>query len=433
MISYSDARDIIEQVACHHEVQSQWCRTEALAGQIAAHNILAPRAIQPFDNAAMDGFAVRLADFKDCTAPISLLLSGTLAAGDNASKHRLMPGQCMAIMTGAPIPASTDAVVPVEHTRQEGEHVVFLSQPKPGEHIRRAGEDLRVGDTLWHAGDRLGPAHMMAAASLGISGAEVRRPLRAVFIATGKELVNDLAAPLADGQIYNANRLYVEQVLHQLGVSLLGSHTVSDDPADFLGIARQILAEQPDLVISSGAVSAGEFDFVPRSLGKLGAEILFHKLSIKPGKPNLFARLPGGGVWFGLPGNPVATVVGLRFLVAPYLRAAAGRAPEQPMLAQLTREVSKRETLRVFLKARIHQQRGLLLVEPLAGQASFMISPMLTMNAWAIAPEGVDLIRAGEMIEVYPQLPDDCLQPYPRRLAAVAATPKNSISCCPVK
>lgn len=408
MITYTLARDIIEDAARQKPATTEWRATDRLAGCVAAETVTAPCSIQPFDNSAMDGFAVRLSDFpEDAGAGVTLLRRDTLAAGDNAEGTGIAPGECMAIMTGAPVPEGTDAVVPVERTEKDGDRVIFHARPGAGDNIRRAGEDFREGDPVWRAGERLGPAQLMAAATLGISGARVFRPLRAAFIATGKELVDDFSQPLAPGQIYNSNRFYAEQALKQLGVELVSAHTIHDERAVFHDTVKELIARGIDIVISSGAVSAGEFDFVRDELESLDAEILFHRLRIKPGKPNLFARLPHGGVYFGLPGNPVATVVGLRFFVAPFLDAACGRPPEAPVKARLANRVKKRGPLRIFLKARADMDDGQLRVTSLEGQASFMVSPMLSMNVWAIAPEDQECLEAGSEIEIYPEFPDD--------------------------
>lgn len=372
-------------------------------------DVKAPLSIQPFDNSAMDGFAIRIEDLKKATkdAPVTLKKSGIIAAGDPVSTKQLKSRTCIQIMTGAPVPKGADAVVPIEHVELHGDDVLFKDKPKEHANIRFAGEDFKKSDVLLKAGDRLGAAHILPLATLGIHQFQVYKKPRVAFMATGRELVDDFSTPLKSGQIYNSNRPYALAFLESLGCELKSCETVQDDPKDFSDKLSCIMKNDVDIAISSGAVSAGEFDFVKAGLEKIGAEILYHKIKLKPGKPNLLARLPNGTLYFGLPGNPVASAVGLRFLVVAAIRAMLGQDIEQPLHARAMSKFSKKAGLHMILKGRSESwEDGSLTVDILDGQASFMVSPFLKMDSWIHVPEGLDEVKAGDCMSVYPLIPN---------------------------
>jgi molybdopterin molybdotransferase len=379
------------------------------AGRIAAQDVMAEIDIQPFDNAAMDGFAVNLADIKDASSvkPVRLTKAGMIAAGETLAGQSLTAGTCWHIMTGAKVPAGADCIVPIEEVLMEGDTVIFKSIPKLGQHIRKRGEDFLKGTKITLTGERISAAHIMPLATLGISSLDVLKKPRVLFISTGAEIIDDLSSPLQEGQIYNSNAAFALSFLKGCGVDVIQGKTIRDEPDVFLSTIRAAQEEGYSLIISSGAVSAGAYDFVKESLKVLGAEILYHKIKLKPGKPNLFAKLPGGALYFGLPGNPVATSVGLRFFVAEALRVMQAQSRETPLYARAMNRFTKKPGLHMILKARYESwEDGTLSVDILDGQESFMVSPFLKMNCWAHTGEEVDTIKAGDVVEIYPLMPD---------------------------
>lgn len=404
MISYQEAKNIIIQAGKSHGYKTEEIVTQELVGRICATDIQAPISIQPFDNSAMDGFAVRLCDLKEEGGVLTK--SGTIAAGDSVPKESVQAGQCMEIMTGAPVPSGAEAVVPIELVDVQGDKILFKEQPEMGANIRLAGEDFEKGNDVLKAGEQIQVQHIMPLAALGIDKVEVYKKPRAIFLATGDELVEDLSQDLKSGQIYNSNRPYGLAALETMGVECIEVPVMPDDSQKFEAFLTEIASQNIDFIVSSGAVSAGKFDFIRKGLEQAGAEILFHKVKIKPGKPNLFAKLPNGTLYFGLPGNPVATAAGLRFFVQPVLRVMRGMEEEQPVHAKVMTPFKKRAGLRMFLKARAESwDDGLLTVDLLEGQASFMVSPFLDMNCWAVAPEDAESIKAGDIIDLYPLYP----------------------------
>ncbi len=404
MISYKKAKQIVQNAGQRYSCKTETINLRKAAGRVCAKNLRAPLDIQPFDNSAMDGFAVRLGDLKDGGGV--LRKCGIVAAGDSVPEKNIETGTCVQIMTGAPLPPGAQAVVPVENVKIDGDNILFAARPDPGANIRKAGEDFKKGADVLKAGQIIHPQHVMPLAALGIGAIEVFKKPRAAFVSTGRELVDDLSQDLKPGQIYNSNGPYALAALESIGVDCVSVQTVADDPAQFELALKNLKTQDVDIIISSGAVSAGAFDFVRAALEKIGAEILFHKVKIKPGKPNLFARLPNGALYFGLPGNPVATAAGLRFFVQPCLRAMMGMKEEKPVRGIAAGNFKKRPGLKMFLKARAESQEdGTLAAHLLEGQESFMVSPFLHMNFWAVASEDSEEIKAGDIMDLYPLCP----------------------------
>ena len=370
--------------------------SEAL-GRVCASALTSREAIPPFDNSAMDGYA--LAAAKGASVPARLAVLGTITAGD-APRCAVETGGAWRIMTGAPMPAGCDAVVPVEHAREldGGAAVEILEAAEPGDYVRGQGRDFPAGGEVCPAGTRLGARHLLALAAVGVAAVPVVRRPRVALLSTGRELVSpgDVLKP---GQIRDASSTYLAAALQACGADFRFHGVVADDAADFKARLARIMADRPDVVLTTGAVSMGVADFIPAALKELGAKIVFHKVSNRPGKPVLFAEIPGGPLFFGLPGNPISTVVGLRFFVDPCLRELMGRAAELPLRSRLAAAVDKPEGLRCFFKARRSADGR---VEILPGQASFQIHSLLAADSWAVLPEDGSRLEENTEIDVYP-------------------------------
>ncbi len=397
MIRHEEALARIAAAARDRLAAPQTVALEDALGRVSAESLVSREALPPFDNSAMDGYALAAAKAaRDCAR---LPVLGVVMAGD-APRCAVQTGGAWRVMTGAPIPAGCDAVVPMEHTRSldGGAAVEILDHVEPGDYVRARGRDFAAGANICPAGTRLGARHLLALAAAGVARVPVRPRLRVALIATGREL----AAPgeeLAPGRVRDASSTYLSAAVSQLGADFEFHGIVADDPARFRALFEKVAARGVDVLLTTGAVSMGDADFIPAALEALGAEVLFHKVAIRPGKPVLFARLKNGPLIFGLPGNPVSTVVGLRFFVEPCLRALSGRPPESPFRARLQADVPKPEGLRCFFKAR---RRDDARVEVLPGQASFQIHSLLSADCWAVLPEDGGSLKAGTEIDIYP-------------------------------
>lgn len=403
MISYAIALEHILQ-ACQPLPPEQLPLAQAV-GRVLAQYVQAHEDLPPFDNSAMDGFA--LASDGVVLAPgHEFMVAGSQAAGDGLAAYA---HDACEIMTGASLPDGLDSVVPIEQVsvlqRDDAGRPLRIrleAQVSPGAHVRRRGQDVAVGDHVAFQGTPLTPASHMLLAALGVATLAVRPQVPAALFTTGRELVDDPAQPLLPGQIRNSNGPYLTDRLEEAGACVVHRETVGDDAQAFTSALERGLAAGAQVVLSTGAVSMGRHDFVPDALRALGATIVFHKVAIRPGKPLLFARLPGGQLYFGLPGNPVSSAVGMRFFVEPALRALLGLSQEQPLMLPLAGEVRKKPGLRFFLKAHVALDADARLqVEVMAGQESFRIRPLLAANAWAVLDEADDMLVAGTPVQVF--------------------------------
>lgn len=405
MISFFDALHEIDKAVSSKVLASEDVDVMDSVGRVLVTDIFSTLDIQPFDNSAMDGFAVKLSDLATATKdnPVTLKKAGVVGAAHCKESSSLAARTCMHVMTGAVLPEGAEAVVPIENVVIDGEAVRFFGCPQPEAHIRRRGEDFKAGQCVLTAGTRIGAAHILPLTTLGIARLCVVCRPRVLFISTGAELVTDLEAPLQTGQIYNSNSYYAQAYLASSGAVVDVIAVVEDDPQQFFNIVISAQEKPYDVIVSSGAVSAGAFDYIRSELEKAEAEILYHKIALKPGKPNLLARLSSGQVYFGLPGNPVATAVGLRFFVRRALATMMGEETEKPMVACITHDFEKKAPLHMVLKGHMTvSENGKVEVTMLDGQESFMVRPFLQMNCWIFMPHDVARVFSGDMVEVYP-------------------------------
>jgi molybdopterin molybdotransferase len=370
-------------------------------GRVLAHDLLADTALPPFDNSAMDGYAIRSADVVGATAarPVTLRLVGEVAAGQ-VFDQPVRRGEAVQIMTGAPLPQGADGVVMLEAARLRGGLVEVFNDVPPGMHVRRAGEDIRAGQLALSAGTRIRLAHLGLLAGLGCARVGVYRLPRVAVLATGSELV-EVDEPLAPGKIRNANSLMLGAFLRRLGIEPLDLGVVVDERA----LIRQQLEEaaQSDVLLISGGVSVGEHDLVKRVLRDLGMETLFWRVNMKPGKPLLFGRLRKSVV-FGLPGNPISCVVCFLEFIAPFLRRMMGASGSDDgrIAAELTRPLRKKEPRAELFTAWLEADQGRLSVRPTPQQGSGMLNSLATANALIVLPEEVTQREAGDLVDVLP-------------------------------
>lgn len=397
MISYNEALEIILSKASARRA-ARLPLLDAL-GRIAAEDVVSPIQVPSFRNSAMDGFAVRVAQIQAASeqSPVSLTIQAAIAAGDAAPIEQT--DAAVQIMTGAIVPEPYDAVVPIELVTVHGDRVTFTNPAHKGDHIRHAGEDVKFGATVLNKGDTITPETIMLLSALGITEVAVHQLPRLRILSTGNEISDDYSMPLQGAQIYNSNAPYLMASARAQGMDAVYEGIVRDEPALFEGKIAAI--KEPAIIISTGAVSKGVWDFIPESLKRMGAEIHFHRVNIRPGKPVLFATLPNGSFYFGLPGNPISAAIGFSFFVMPLLRALQGLPPEAPLTATLENHFTKKSDFRQFLKGDVWlDDTGALRTRITKGQESFKISPMAASNAWVVLEEDRREMLAGERVTV---------------------------------
>lgn len=401
MIAYSEALQHLLEAAS--ALPAERLRLHDTGGRTLASDIISAQSLPPFDNSAMDGFALR-ADGTPFASGTEFAVQGWQAAGDDGT----VGGEgAWEIMTGARMPTGLDTVVPVEQVeilqRHEGRptRIALRADVSPGQHVRLRGQDVSEGERVLRAGDVLDINARTLLHAIGVGEVAVVARPKAAVIATGKELVTEAAQSLQSGQIRDSNRPYLVGRLQAAGAEVVWQGTVGDEVAAFNAVLDQALDAGAQLLISTGAVSAGRYDFVPDALRERGARIIFHKVAIRPGKPLLFAVLPGGALYFGLPGNPVSAAVGQRFFVEPVLRRLLGLAPETPLQLPLQADVRKPEGLRFHARARVEvDAQGRLSARVLSGQESFRLMSMLRANAWVVLEAEGNLAPAGTYVRV---------------------------------
>lgn len=368
-------------------------------GRVLAQSVTAPLALPPFDNSAMDGYALRADDVREATleAPAGLRLLGKAAAGTQFAGE-LAAGACVRVFTGSPLPRGADAVVMQEDTRVEAaqpERVLVLDKVRPWENVRFRGEDVKVGAELAKAGERLNAAQLSLLAATGIARVQVGRPPVVGLLATGSELAEP-GQPLAPAQIYESNRVALAALVRRAGAQAKVFPLVPDSLAATRE-ALQLAFRQCDMVITSGGVSVGEMDFVKRAFEDEGGELQFWKVAIKPGRPFVFGRCQGK-LLFGLPGNPVSAFVTFLLLVRPALLRWQGLSdvslPRHPGI--LSEPLANPGPRRHFMRIRVNREGK---VASAGVQASHTLSSLALANGLADVPPETTL-SSGAAIDI---------------------------------
>lgn len=401
VVSYEDALQRLLAQAARLPGESQ-----ALAdasGRILAGDVHSPMDLPSFDHAAMDGYALAAAAGIRGGSEFDVLASQ--AAGDGL--RRIEGGACE-IMTGARLPVGLDAVIAVEQTELLASHgdgsparIRVLQEVRSGQNVRLAGSDIANGAVAAVAGTRVDAAMAMLLAALGKARVDVVRRPRVAVVCTGKELQADAAQPLDVDRIHNSNGPYLAAALAAAGAQVVACLTVDDTAITFAEALDGVLADGVDLVVSTGAVSMGRYDFIPALLRESGAELLFHGVAMRPGKPLLAARLADGPLLLAMPGTPMAVAASMRFFVNPLLRAMLGQAPEPMAVAALATAQAPKPGLRHFLRGRLHfDGQGRLHATPMPHQQPFRIHAFAQSDAWIVLDGTSAECPAGMMVAV---------------------------------
>ena len=365
-------------------------------GCVLGEDVVAGGALPPFDNSAMDGYAVRHADVATATAdsPAVLHVVGDIAAGSPPGIS-VQPGLCARIMTGAAVPAGADTVIPVEWTDGGLAQVRISHVPAPGTYIRRIGEDVQAGEKVLPSGTVLSAAQIGLLAALGRQRVLVHPPPRVVVVSTGSELVEP-GAYAAPGQIVDANGYALSAAASEAGAQPYRVGIVPDDPRALIEVIEDHLIHA-DLVVTSGGVSVGAYDVVKDVLGRLG-DVTFERVAMQPGMPQAFGTIgPDATPVFGLPGNPVSALVSFEVFVRPALRRMVGaeHLGRPQVSAVLSAPLRSPPAKRQYARVRVEHDGSRWVATPIGGSGSHLVAALAASNGLAVVPEDVTELPAG--------------------------------------
>ncbi|NYJ04771.1 molybdopterin molybdotransferase MoeA [Petropleomorpha daqingensis] len=363
----------------------------AAHGRVLARDVRAAVALPGFDNSAMDGYAARWDELAEL--PARLPVADDIPAG-RTDVRPLEPGTVQRIMTGAPLPAGADVVVPVELTDRATDVVTIHETPDKGTHVRTAGEDIAEGSVALAAGTPLGASQLGLAAAVGVTTLPVRRRPRVLVLSTGSELVEP-GQPLRPGQIYESNSMLLVAAVEDAGGEARRLHFVPDDVEAFLTTLRAEL-DSADLLLTSGGVSAGAYEVVKDALSGLGT-VEFVKVGMQPGGPQGAGTVDGVPI-VTLPGNPVSSFVSFEVFVRPALRRALGHANPDRLRApaRLTASLTSPAGKRQFLRGRYDGG----LVSQVGGPGSHLVAHLARANCLVVVPEDVTELPEGAEVDV---------------------------------
>ena len=370
-------------------------------GCILTDPVVADIDLPMFDNSAMDGYAVRLADVAAAseTSPVRLPVVGDIAAGARPT-YTVQPGMSVRIMTGAPVPPGAEAVVPLEWTDGGLATVTVNRAPEAGAHVRRRGEDVSVGQTVLDAGTRLGPGQLGLLAAVGRDRVQVRPRPRVVVISTGSELVEP-GSRTEPGQIHESNSYILTTAAREAGALAFRVGIVPDDDRSLMNAIEDQLI-RADLVLTSGGVSVGAYDVVKEVLSRLGT-VRFETVAMQPGKPQGYGTIgPDSTPIITLPGNPVSSYVSFEVFVRPVIRRMLGVEPlHRPTVRAVCSDAfGSPEGKRQYARAWLDVAEGRYVVRPVGGAGSHLVGDLAHANALIVVPEAVTEVPVGGTVEV---------------------------------
>lgn len=390
MISVNQAKDILKATVSAGEIKH--LPLSKTLDLIAAEDIFSHIEVPSFDNSAMDGYAITWEDNLDTWE-----ITDVIAAG-NGNRHQLQYGKAGRIFTGAPLPKGSDTVIPQEFVHREGNLIRIIDKGKfqKGSNVRFKGAQTKIGEVILKKGSQITPGTIGLLASVGISEVPVFSPPKVAIIITGNEL-QELGNPLVFGQIYNSNGPVLMAYLQQIGIKSIFSFQAKDEPIALQKTIDEAL-EHADVVLLSGGISVGDYDYVKKGLENAGVKELFYRIKQRPGKP-LFAGKKGKQLVFALPGNPASVITCFNQYVKPSLLQWMGHeATWKPsLLLPLANPIKRKAGLTFFLKAKIDKDE----VHILPGQESFNLIAFGTADCFAEVTEETEELQVGDLISVY--------------------------------
>ena len=407
MISYNKSKNILKKSLI--KIGEEFINTNKCLNRATSKNIYVYSYYPSGNNAAFDGYAIKSNDTYRLNKKIhkKFRIIGSIAAGSKPIKKKIKKFQTVEIMTGALIPKSFDTIIPIEQikfypNKKNANYILINNKIPKFKHVRFKGSDYKKGDLLISQGTILQPNHILALKTLGIKKIKVKKKPNILFFSTGNEITNK--DKILDWEVRNSNCHYINSLNQNFLFNFKDGGILRDNQSNlFKSHINKMLKSKIDLIITSGAVSAGKFDFVPSVVNKFKLSNYFKSVAIRPGKPVLFAKIRGKPkTIFGLPGNPISSAACFRFFVYPYLRNLLGIKDEISFKAILKNEFRKKKDFTRFVKSKLSTtSNGKLEVQILKGQESFRIKSFIQSNIWVMLPSGKEKFRKGETVDCF--------------------------------
>ena len=413
MIQYKEAINIIKRISL--KLASEKISILKSVNRICDSDIRSPSTNPLHNNTAFDGFAIIAKETKGISIKNTkkFKIIKTIAAGDAPKIKNYSKNSVIEIMTGGLVPKPFDSVLAVEKakyfpTKEKPTHIIINKEVKKFSFIRFAGEDYKLNDLVVKKGEIIQPKHIMALTTLGIKNIKVKKKPRITFISTGNEIVNYKSKSILPWQVRNSNNHYFKSFGENLYFSIIDGGIIKDNNPDKLKkILKKLKNSDTDIIVTSGAISAGKFDFIPELINKFSFKKCFKGVAIKPGRPIMLSKLKKSKkLFFGLPGNPISCAAGFRFFIYPLIRKSLGMRIENKFTAKLGNKYFKVKSFTHFVRCFMKiDNRGVVQLEVLQGQQSNRIKSFVKANCWGVFPEGKGKFKKGDIIEWVPLIP----------------------------
>jgi len=407
MISYKQSIKILKKSKIF--IKNEIVKTNNCLNRIAANTINSNANNPSGDNAAFDGFVINSSETSNLSKKNNRLFKilGTIAAGDKPKNIKINKFQTFEIMTGGLIPKGFDTIIPIEQivfypNKKNPKYILVNKKINKYQHVRFKGSDYKKNDLLIKEGTILQPNHVLALKTLGIKKIKVKKIPNILFFSSGNEITDQEKIP--DWKVRNSNSYYIKSIDKNFFFNFFYGGILKDkDERIFEKKIKKILNSKIDIIVTSGAVSAGKFDYIPHIIKKFKLSNYFKGVAIRPGKPILFAKIRGKQkAIFGLPGNPISSAACFRFFVFPYLENLLGLKKEKPIKAILKNDFTKKANFTRFIKSNFYTTKnGKIEVKILKGQESFRIKSFAKSNIWALFPSGKSKFKRGEIIDCF--------------------------------
>ena len=413
MITYQEAISLIDKVSL--ELPNEKISILNSVSRVCTEDVLSPSNNPSSNNTAFDGFAVIAKETEGLSSQKTkrFKILRTIAAGDEPKINNYEKNSAVEVMTGGLVPKPFDTIIAVEKakyfpTKEKPTHIIVNEEVKQFSYIRFAGEDYNLKDVVIKKGELIQPKHIMAFTTLGIKDVQVKKQPKIIFFGTGSEIADYKDTKVSSWKVRNSNNHYFTSFGKSLYFKIIDGGIIKDNESDKLKQAlNEALNSDTDIFVTSGAISAGKFDFIPKLVKELGFKTHFKGVAIKPGRPIMLSKFTQKEkLFFGLPGNPISCAAGFRFFIYPLIRNSLGMPKEKKFKAKLINEYSKQEKFTHFARSLMAiNDQGLIELEVLQGQQSNRIKSFVQANCWGIFSEDKEKFKSGDFIDWMPLIP----------------------------